>query len=93
MRWHIHSNSEMAQTARPESEKKEHFDSPEVLEGKVKQLAQWIRESDHFIAFTVSGHVSVKPSLCVHVFITALYSSFQGAGVSTSAGSKYLQLH
>ena len=41
-------------TARKDDEKKEYFDSLEELEGKVGQLADWIRESRHFIAFTVS---------------------------------------
>ena len=44
----------MAHTARAEDEKKEFFDPPEVLESKVEQLAQWIRESKHMITFTVS---------------------------------------
>lgn len=44
----------MAHTARSEEEKKEFFDSAEVLDGKVTQLAQWIRESNHMICFTVS---------------------------------------
>ena len=44
----------MASTARKEKEKKEYFDSPEELEHKVEQLAEWIRESKHFIVFTVS---------------------------------------
>ena len=44
----------MAQTARKEEEKKEIFDPPEVLEEKLEQLAQWIRESKHMITFTVS---------------------------------------
>ena len=45
---------EMAFTARKDEEKKEYFDSPEELERKVGQLADWTRESKHFIAFTVS---------------------------------------
>ena len=44
----------MAQTARKEEEKKEFFDPPEILEEKLDQLAQWIRESRHMITFTVS---------------------------------------
>ena len=44
----------MAQTARKEEEKKEFFDPPEILEEKLEQLAQWIRESKHMITFTVS---------------------------------------
>ena len=44
----------MATTARSESEKKEYFDPPDVLERKVDLLVQWIRESKHMIAFTVS---------------------------------------
>ena len=38
----------------PVSERKEYFDSPEVLEQKVDQLAAWVGESKHWIAFTVS---------------------------------------
>ena len=44
----------MAWTARDDDEKKEYFDSPEELDRKVQQLADWIRESKHFFVFTVS---------------------------------------
>ena len=44
----------MAHTARKESEKKEYFDPPDVLEQKVETLAEWVKESNHFITFTVS---------------------------------------
>ena len=44
----------MASTARKEKEKKEYFDSPEELQRKVRQLADWIRESKLFFTFTVS---------------------------------------
>lgn len=50
----------MAHTARKKDEKKEFFDPPDVLEKKVEQLAQWIRESKHMIAFTVSSVVSTS---------------------------------
>jgi len=36
-------------------EKKEYFDSEEELERKVEILAEWVRESKHFIAFTGAG--------------------------------------
>ena len=46
----------MAQTAhRTEEEKKEYFDSPEVLDEKVTQLAEMILTSEHFVAFTGAG--------------------------------------
>ena len=44
----------MASTARDEDETKEFFDSPEELDKKVSQLADWVRESKHMIVFTVS---------------------------------------
>ena len=44
----------MAWTARDDDGKKEFFDSPEELERKVQQLAEWVRESRHFFVFTVS---------------------------------------
>ncbi len=44
----------MASTARSEEDKKEFFDSPEELDGKAALLAEWIKESQHMIAFTVS---------------------------------------
>jgi len=44
----------MAWTARDDDEKKEFFDSPEELERKVSQLAEWVRSSKHMIVFTVS---------------------------------------
>ncbi len=49
----------MASTIREEDETKEFFDSPEELEAKVSQLADWIRQSKHFIAFTVSPALAV----------------------------------
>ncbi|XP_064404498.1 NAD-dependent protein deacylase sirtuin-6-like isoform X2 [Halichondria panicea] len=45
----------MASTIREEDETKEFFDSPEELKTKVSQLADWIRQSKHFIAFTGAG--------------------------------------
>ena len=46
----------MANTAlKTEEEKKEYFDTPEELDAKVSQLADWIRESSHFTAFTGAG--------------------------------------
>lgn len=46
----------MADTAlKTDEEKKEYFDTPEELDLKVTQLAQWIRESNHFITFTGAG--------------------------------------
>ncbi len=71
----------MASTIREEDETKEFFDSPEELEAKVSQLADWIRQSKHFIAFTVS------PALAVLIIYTNYF--MQGAGISTSAGSKF----
>ena len=44
----------MASTARDEDETKEYFDSPEELDKKVSQLAEWVKESKHMIVFTVS---------------------------------------
>ena len=48
------SGRSMAHTARKDSEKKEYFDPPDVLEQKVETLAQWVKESNHIITFTVS---------------------------------------
>ena len=46
----------MASTAiKSEEAKKEYFDSPEVLDKKVTQLAQMILESKHFTTFTGAG--------------------------------------
>jgi hypothetical protein len=46
----------MAETAhKNEDAKKEFFDTPEVLEAKVDQLVQWIREAQHFTVFTGAG--------------------------------------
>ena len=38
-----------------EEEKLEYFDTEEELNAKISTLAQWIRESRHFIAFTGAG--------------------------------------
>lgn len=46
----------MADTAiKTEEEKKEFFDPPEVLDQKCEMLAQWIKASEHFVAFTGAG--------------------------------------
>ena len=46
----------MADTAiKSEEEKKEYFDSPEVLDEKVTTLAEMILVSQHFVAFTGAG--------------------------------------
>ena len=46
----------MAQTAhKTEEEKKEYFDSPEVLDEKVGFLANMIQNANHFVAFTGAG--------------------------------------
>ena len=43
----------MASTAhKTEEEKKEYFDTKEELELKAAQLAIWIKEAKHFVAFT-----------------------------------------
>ena len=38
-----------------EEDKKEYFDSPEELDTKCELLAQWIKSSEHFVAFTGAG--------------------------------------
>ena len=38
-----------------EREKKEYFDTPEVLQKKVKKLATMITNSKHFVTFTGAG--------------------------------------
>ena len=45
----------MAHTALTEEEKKEFFDTPEVLDEKVTQLANLIFNSQHMVAFTGAG--------------------------------------
>ena len=45
----------MSTAHKTDEEKKEYFDSPEELELKIEQLATWIKESSHFIAFTGAG--------------------------------------
>ena len=46
----------MASTAiKTEEGKKEYFDKPQVLEHKVEQLAQWIRECNNLTTFTGAG--------------------------------------
>lgn len=46
----------MVDTAiKDEEEKKEYFDSEEDVELKTDQLAEWIKESKHFVAFTGAG--------------------------------------
>jgi len=46
----------MASTAlKTEEEKKEYFDTPEVLDAKIEKLAEMIRASTYFCAFTGAG--------------------------------------
>ena len=46
----------MAQTAhKNEEEKREYFDSPEVLDEKVSLLAEMVITANHFVAFTGAG--------------------------------------
>lgn len=46
----------MADTAiKTEEEKQEYFDTPEVLDAKLTELAQLIKNSKHFVSFTGAG--------------------------------------
>ena len=46
----------MADTAiKTEEEKKEYFDSPEVLDEKITMLAEMVIMSQHMVAFTGAG--------------------------------------
>ncbi|ETO25484.1 transcriptional regulator, Sir2 family protein [Reticulomyxa filosa] len=45
----------MAYTARTNAEEREYFDDEETLKKKVAQLAEFVRNSKHFIAFTGAG--------------------------------------
>ena len=45
----------MAYTARAEAECKEFFDDPKTLQTKIRRLAELIRNSKHFCAFTGAG--------------------------------------
>ena len=56
-------HARMASTARSKKDKKEYFDSPEEVERKASELADWIKASKHMIAFTVSQ--SVKSQVIV----------------------------
>lgn len=38
-----------------DKQKKEHFDTPEVLDKKITELAELIRKSNHFTIFTGAG--------------------------------------
>lgn len=45
----------MSTAHKTEEEKQEYFDTPEELDEKVTKLAQWVKESRHFVAFTGAG--------------------------------------
>src|SRR4051812_20600058 len=45
----------MSTAHKTDEEKKEFFDTPEELDKKVATLAEWIKKSKHFIAFTGAG--------------------------------------
>eukprot|EP01084_Bolivina_argentea_P312973 541887_1 len=45
----------MTSTARTEAECKEFFDDTETLKKKIKQLAELVKNSKHFVAFTGAG--------------------------------------
>ena len=78
----------MASTARNDDETKEYFDPPEELDRKVSLLAQWIKESKHMIAFTVSTEPYMHCALIIAEFFFLFFFLLQGAGISTAAGSK-----
>jgi hypothetical protein len=46
----------MAHGLGDEDMKKEHFDSPQGLADKLDKLAEWIKNSKHFIVFTGTWH-------------------------------------
>ena len=60
--------------------KKEHVDTPDELDQKLTQLAEWIQHAKHFIVFTGQS--------ISHVFSEELHRVRRcvGAGVSTSTG-------
>ena len=45
----------MSTAHKTEEEKKEYFDTPDELEAKISQLAEWVQESEYFTAFTGAG--------------------------------------
>lgn len=45
----------MSTAHKTEEEKKEYFDAPDVLDQKIKKLAEMIKSASHFIAFTGAG--------------------------------------
>lgn len=59
--------------------KKEYFDPETTLDDNLDKLAQWVKDSKHFIVFTgMFGNNSLfEMIVCIH---------FSGAGVSTSTG-------
>lgn len=59
--------------------KKEYFDDQQTLDDKLDKLAQWIKDSKHFIVFT--GIFLINYIECI---LNPIY--WTGAGVSTSTG-------
>ena len=45
----------MTTAHKTDEEKQEFFDTPDELEKKVSQLAEWVKSSKHFIVFTGAG--------------------------------------
>uniref|UniRef100_A0A6A7G4B6 Regulatory protein SIR2 homolog 7 n=2 Tax=Hirondellea gigas TaxID=1518452 RepID=A0A6A7G4B6_9CRUS len=69
-----------------EAEYVEHFDSPEVFQQKIKQLAQWVKDSKHMIAFTGAG---VSTSTGIPDFRSGLNTVLEtGAGAWTLSAAK-----
>ena len=49
---HFHLPKKMAHGLGDSDMKKEHFDTQDSLDDKLDKLAEWIKESKHFIVFT-----------------------------------------
>ncbi|CAG9327387.1 unnamed protein product [Blepharisma stoltei] len=76
-----------------EEEKKEYFDTPEELEAKIEQLALWVREASHFIAFTGAG---ISTSAGIPDFRSGYNTVLQtgpGAWEKKAQGKKTKQTH
>ena len=85
----FHASSNMAYTSRAEADCKEFFDDPESLNLKIKKLAELIRKSKHFCAFTGAGSFikTQNPSWPnSHLIPTNDWLPHEHKGISTAAG-------
>jgi len=80
----------MAHTVRSKKETKEFFDPPDELNRKVEQLAQLVKNSKHFIVFTVRHLIySFTISLSSRELVLALLLEVSVSSPDPSSSARF----